>query len=165
MIPRDVSFFATKIRISLRKLNQNRKYFNLLVTGQWPRSIRIMKKTGGQKSRWTVPLINKNFSLFKSFMYQSPSKMNEMRKFNIENYSTLWQQQKLLNKFSDIIFRITFSILFWKDPLVCTIHFNIVIRNILRWIGRWRKRQCHRTQKTENWTNILKFKYLSWRCL
>ena len=26
-------FFATKIRISLRKLNQNRKYFNLLVSG------------------------------------------------------------------------------------------------------------------------------------
>ena len=60
MILRGVSLFDTKIRITLRKLNKNRKYFNPLVNGQWPRLVRMMKNTGGRKSRWTVPLIGSN---------------------------------------------------------------------------------------------------------
>ena len=46
MIPRGVSFLEPKSQITQRNLNQN----------QWPWQIRIMKKTGGRKSRWTVPL-------------------------------------------------------------------------------------------------------------
>ena len=51
---RGVNFFKPKILITQRNLNQNRKYFNPLVSG--PGGIRIMKKNGGQKSRWTVPV-------------------------------------------------------------------------------------------------------------
>ena len=42
-----------KIRISRRKRNQNRKYFNPLVSG--PGRFELWKKLGGPKSRWTVP--------------------------------------------------------------------------------------------------------------
>ena len=49
-----------------RKLNQNRKH------GQWPRLIRLTKKTGGQKSCLTVPLKvqchKKGMTVFFSFM-------------------------------------------------------------------------------------------------
>ena len=48
------SMIARKNGITLRNPNQNRKYFNPLVNGQWPRQVQMMKK-GGQKSRWTVP--------------------------------------------------------------------------------------------------------------
>ena len=43
-----IQIFGLKIRINQQILNQNLKYFNSLV--------RIRKKTGGQLSRWTVPL-------------------------------------------------------------------------------------------------------------
>ena len=46
-----VSIFYTKFRISRRKWNQIRKYFNPLVSGPDPG-----KKTRGQKSRCSVPL-------------------------------------------------------------------------------------------------------------
>ena len=64
MILRGVSLFDTKIRITLRKLNKNRKYFNPLVNGQWPRLVRMMKNTGGRKSRWTVPLCQQYFGMY-----------------------------------------------------------------------------------------------------
>ena len=50
-------------------LNQNRWYFNPLVTGQWPRQIRMMKK-GGRKSRCTVPLRQCHALSFKSFILE-----------------------------------------------------------------------------------------------
>ena len=53
--------YYCKIRISQRKRNQIRKYFNPLVTGQWPRLVRMMKKTHGRKSRWTFPLRGGNY--------------------------------------------------------------------------------------------------------
>ena len=50
MIPRGVSFFATKIRISQQKLNQHRKYFNRWSVAQVDSNY---EKNRGQKSRWT----------------------------------------------------------------------------------------------------------------
>ena len=50
MIPRGVSFFATKIRISQQKLNQHRKYFNSWSVAQVDSNY---EKNRGQKSRWT----------------------------------------------------------------------------------------------------------------
>ena len=62
MIPRGVwlagvwypgsQIFGLKIRITPRILNQIQKYFNPFN----PRLVRMMKKTEGRKSRWTVPL-------------------------------------------------------------------------------------------------------------
>ena len=58
--------FLRTIQTTQRNLNQNRKYFNPV--SQWPRLVRMMKKTGGRKSRWTVPLINSNLNAnFKAF--------------------------------------------------------------------------------------------------
>ena len=54
IIPQEVSFFDTKIRISWRKRNQKRKYFNPLVSD--PGWFKLWKKNGGPKSRWTVLL-------------------------------------------------------------------------------------------------------------
>ena len=48
------------IQITQPKLNQNPKYFNPLVSG--PGWIKWRKKTGGRKSRWTVPLNLENRS-------------------------------------------------------------------------------------------------------
>ena len=48
-------------RISRRKRNQKGIYFNPLVSG--PRQVRMMKKTGGRKSHWTVPLSFKQLKL------------------------------------------------------------------------------------------------------
>ena len=51
IIPRRVSFFALKIRISRRKRNQIP-----MVAQGGPGWLKWWKKTGGRKSRWTVPL-------------------------------------------------------------------------------------------------------------
>ena len=59
MIPCGVSFLGTKIRITQWKLNQNRKNFNPLVSG--PSWFELGKKTGGRKSRWTVPIRLENY--------------------------------------------------------------------------------------------------------
>ena len=53
MIPPGDSFYEPKNRITQQILNQNRKYFNPLVSG--PGRFEL-GKTEGQKSRWTVPL-------------------------------------------------------------------------------------------------------------
>ena len=57
IIPRRVSFFQPKIRITPKNLIQNRFFLNPLVKGQWPRKIRKKKKIGVRKYRCTVPLI------------------------------------------------------------------------------------------------------------
>ena len=49
LTPRGVGFFKLTFR---RNLSQNRIHFN-----QGSRWVRLMKKTGGRKSCWTVPLI------------------------------------------------------------------------------------------------------------
>ena len=40
------------------------QYELFLPIGQWPRLVRMMKKTGGQKSCWTVPL-NHDYGLLR----------------------------------------------------------------------------------------------------
>ena len=52
MIPRGVSFFEPKSWITQRKSNSKLFY----PIGQWLKQVCIIKKTGGWKSRWTVPL-------------------------------------------------------------------------------------------------------------
>ena len=47
-------FFKPKSRITQRNLNQTQNYFTPLVSG--PGRFELWKKTGGRKSRWTVPL-------------------------------------------------------------------------------------------------------------
>ena len=48
-------------RGDFEKFEQNGEFLTkieniLTYIGQWPRWIRLMKKNGGRKSRWTVPL-------------------------------------------------------------------------------------------------------------
>ena len=52
MIPHGVSFFATKIRITQRKLNQIE---HILTHWSVAQAGSNCEKIGGQKSRWTVP--------------------------------------------------------------------------------------------------------------
>ena len=60
MMPWGVSFFFNENLKNLAKTKPNSKIF--LPIGQWPKLVRIMKKTEGRKSRWTVPL-NKRVSI------------------------------------------------------------------------------------------------------
>ena len=50
-----ISFFEPKIRTAQRNLHQNRKYFNPLPGAK--AGFNYEKKTGGRKSRWTVPIM------------------------------------------------------------------------------------------------------------
>ena len=72
IIPRQVSFFDTKVQITRRNLNQNRKYLNPLISG--PGWFEWWKKTGSRKSSWTVPLnVTKNYCL--NYQYMSLYKL------------------------------------------------------------------------------------------
>ena len=51
-----ISFFEPKIRTAQRNLHQNRKYFNPLPGARAGLNYEG-KKTGGRKSRWTVPIM------------------------------------------------------------------------------------------------------------
>ena len=77
-----LSFFHHLNQPGSLTTNQNRKYFN---HGQWPRKIRIMKKTRGRKSCCTVPyklpadsllLVSMNISFLISAMIMSIKSLN-----------------------------------------------------------------------------------------
>ena len=61
MILRGVSFFDTKLRITQRNLNKNRIFLTHWSVAQAGLN---EDKTGGRKSRWTVPLMKSDFVLF-----------------------------------------------------------------------------------------------------
>ena len=66
IILRRVSFFT----LNFKYLGKNVTKFEIFKPiGQWPRLVRMMKKTRGRKSHWTVPL--GNFKLWDSFLHWS----------------------------------------------------------------------------------------------
>ena len=89
---------SNKIRIPQRILNQNRKYFNPLVRS--PGEFDLWK-TGGQKSRWTVPL-----TIFLNFQKKERHqiKLCIVNKYvNIMTVTPFWHLQNDMYEYTRIV--------------------------------------------------------------